>query len=70
MPQSVHDRIAELHNLAGHTHFAAAVAHRKKDFVVAQQLSEKANEYSLEAHRHSEELAQNGGKAVPNKLPG
>ena len=27
MPQSTHDRVAELHNLAGHAHFAAAVAH-------------------------------------------
>ncbi len=62
MPQSAHDRIAELHNLAGHTHFAAAVAHRKRDFPAAHELSEKAREYSATAHRHSEELAANGGK--------
>ena len=61
MTPSVHDRIAELHNLAGHTHFAAAVAHRKKDYVNAQQLSQKAYEYSAEAHKHSNELAENDG---------
>ena len=30
MPQSTHDRIAELHNLAAHAHAAAATAHGKE----------------------------------------
>jgi hypothetical protein len=60
MPQSPHDRIAELHNLAGHTHFAAAVAHRKKDHASGLELSQKANEYSADAHRQSEEILKAG----------
>jgi hypothetical protein len=56
MPQSPHDRIAELHNLAAHTHFAAAVAHRKKDHLTGHELSRKAHEYSSDAHRQSEEI--------------
>ena len=70
MTQNVHDRIAELHNLAGHTHFAAAVAHRKKDYVQAQQLSEKAHDFSVQAHEQSEELAKHDGKPpAANRLP-
>ena len=60
MPQSPHDRIAELHNLAGHTHFAAAVAHRKKDYATGRELSQKAHEYSADAHRQSEEMMKSG----------
>jgi hypothetical protein len=64
MPQSPHDRIAELHNLAGHTHFAAAVAHRKKDHAAGHELSQKANEYSADAHRQSEEILKTGDKRI------
>jgi len=60
MAQSLHDQIADLHGLAGHTHFAAAVAHRKKDHLAAQKLSEKAYEYSASARKYSEELAEKG----------
>ena len=62
MPQSPHDRVAELHNLAGHAHFAAAVAHGKGDHLTAHELSVQAHEHSTNARKLSEELAAKGGK--------
>jgi hypothetical protein len=56
MPQSTHNGIAELHNLAEHAHAAAAVAHGKADHLTAHELSRKALEYSKNAFRHSEEI--------------
>ncbi|HEX4652495.1 MAG TPA: hypothetical protein VH250_13420 [Granulicella sp.] len=56
MPQSVHDRAAELHNLAAHAHAAAAVAHQKGDHLTAHELSQKAREHSTLAHQHSVEI--------------
>jgi hypothetical protein len=67
MPQSPRDRIAELHSLAGHTHFAAAVAHRKQDHQTAHELSVRANEYSADAHRQSELLLENSGKELARR---
>jgi len=63
MPQSPHDQISELHNLAEHAHAAAAVAHGKGDHLTAHELSKKALEQSMNAYRHSEELAE--GARVP-----
>ncbi len=57
MPQSTHERVAELHNLAGHAHFAAAVAHGKGDHLTAHELSVQAHEHSTNARKLSEELA-------------
>src|ERR1700719_2302493 len=37
MPQSTHDRTAELHNLAAHAHSAAATAHGKGDHLTAHE---------------------------------
>src|ERR1039457_7387062 len=39
MPQSPHDRVAELHNLADHAHSAAANAHGKGDQLNPHHLS-------------------------------
>jgi hypothetical protein len=47
MPQSPHNRIAELHNLAAHAHEAAAVAHGKADHLSAHELSKQAHEHSM-----------------------
>jgi hypothetical protein len=58
MPQSTHDRTAELHNLAEHAHAAAAVAHGKGDHLTAHELSKKALEHSMNAYRHSEEKVE------------
>jgi hypothetical protein len=66
MPQSTHDRAAELHNLAAHAHAAAATAHGKGDHLTAQELSQQAREHSMNAHKLSEELA---GKGAPTGKP-
>ena len=58
MPQSTHDRTAELHNLAEHAHAAASVAHAKGDHLTAHELSKKTLEHSMNAYRHSEELVE------------
>jgi hypothetical protein len=66
MPQSMHDRTAELHNLAQHAHASAAAAHGKSDHLTAHELSKRALEYSMDAYRHSEQLvneAQTSRKA-------
>ena len=63
MPQSTHDRVAELHNLAAHAHSAAATAHGKGDHLTAHELSMQAHEHSVNAHKLSEELALKAGKA-------
>jgi hypothetical protein len=57
MPQSTHNRLAELHNLAAHAHQAAAVAHGKGDPLSAHELSKQAQEHSMNVHKLAEELA-------------
>lgn len=57
MPQSVHNRLAELHNLAAHAHSEAAAALGKGDHLSASELSHQAHEHSLNAHRLAEEIA-------------
>ncbi len=56
MPQSTHDRAAELHNLAAHAHSAAATAHRKGDHLTAHELSRQALDHSRNANKHTEEI--------------
>jgi hypothetical protein len=57
MPQSTHNRAAELHNFAAHAHSAAAVAHGKGDYLTAHELTRQAQEYSMNAFKLAEELA-------------
>jgi hypothetical protein len=63
MPQSSHNRVAELHNLAAHAHTAAAVAHGKGDHLTAHELSQQAHEHSVNALKLAEELARKAGKS-------
>jgi hypothetical protein len=58
MPQSTHDRTAELHNLAEHAHAAASAAHGKGDHLTAHELTKQALEHSMNAYRHSEDMAE------------
>jgi len=58
MPQSTHDRTAELHNLAEHAHASASAAHGKGDHLTGHELSKKALEHSMNAYRHSEEMLE------------
>jgi hypothetical protein len=62
MPQSPHNRVAELHNLAAHTHTAAAAAHGKGDHLTGHELSKQAFEHSMNAHKLSEELVNKVAK--------
>ncbi len=63
MPQSTHERVAELHNLAAHAHEAASVAHGKGDHMSAHELSKKALEHSMNAFGMSEKLASESSRA-------
>jgi len=56
MPQSVHDRAAELHNIAAQAHTKAAYSHNQNDHLTAHELSKQAVERGREAHEHSEKL--------------
>ena len=58
MPQSTHNRSAELHNLTEHTH-AAAAAHDKADHLTPHELTKQAEEHSKKTHEHDEVPAAN-----------
>jgi len=55
MPQSTHNRSAEIHNLAEHAHDAAA--HDKVDHLSPHELTKQADEHSKKAHERDEVLA-------------
>jgi hypothetical protein len=52
MPQSTHNRSAELHNLAEHTHDVAA--HDKADHLTPHELTKRADEHSKKAYECDE----------------
>jgi hypothetical protein len=60
MPQSTHNRSAELHNLAEHTHDAAG--RDKADHLTPHELTKQANEHSKETHERDEVLAARSSK--------
>ena len=62
MPQSTHDRTAELQNLAAHTHATAAEDHDKADCRTAHELSQQAAELSKNTKKHSEQLFKEAEK--------
>jgi hypothetical protein len=64
MPQSTHNRSAELHNLTQHTHDTAA-AHNKADHLTPNELTKQADEHSKKKHEHDE--APDAGGAKRNK---
>ena len=67
MPQSPHNRVAELHNLAAHAHTAAAAAHGGGDHLTGHELSKQAFEHARNAHKLSEELANKVAKPGKTK---
>lgn len=69
MPQSTHDRAAELHNLAAHAHEAAAASHAKGDHLSAHELSKRALEHSENACKLAEENAAKAAKSVKPAAP-
>jgi hypothetical protein len=64
MPQSIHNRAAELHNLAIHAHTTAAAAHGKGDHLTAHELSKQALEHSMNAVGFAKKLVPEGPVSV------
>jgi hypothetical protein len=60
MPQSTHNRAAELHNLAEHIHDAAG--HDKADHLTPHELTKQADEHSKNAAERDEVLAARAAK--------
>ena len=58
MPQSKNDTVADLHIHAAHAHAAAAAAHHRGDHEAAEELSSRAQSYSMEASEKSLEIAK------------
>ena len=63
MPQSIHNRAAELHNLAIHAHTTAAAAHGKGDHLTAHELSKQAR-HSMNALGFAKKLVPEGPGSV------
>jgi len=58
MPQSKYDNAADLHIFAAHAHTAAAAAHHRGDHESAEELSSKAQDYSMAASEKTLEIAK------------
>jgi hypothetical protein len=58
MPQSKYDTAADLHIYAAHAHTAAAAAHHRGDHEAAEELSSRAQDYSMAASEKSLEIAK------------
>jgi hypothetical protein len=58
MTESNESHLAELHTQAAYAHAAAAHVHSTGDHASAQELARKALGYSVEALKHTEEIAQ------------
>ena len=58
MPQSKYDNAADLHIYGAHAHTAAAAAHHRGDHEAAEELSSKAQDYSMAASEKTFELAK------------
>ncbi|MFY9854071.1 MAG: hypothetical protein WAK26_09370 [Terracidiphilus sp.] len=58
MSQSKYDTAADLHIYAAHAHTAAAAAHRRGDHEAAEELSSRAQDYSMAASEKTFELAK------------
>jgi ornithine cyclodeaminase/alanine dehydrogenase-like protein (mu-crystallin family) len=58
MLQSKYDNAADLHIYAAHAHTAAAAAHHRGDHEAAEELSSKAQDYSMEASEKTLDIAK------------
>jgi len=63
MPQSKHNRLAELHNVAEHTHYTAA--RDQADHLTPHELTQQANEHTRETKERDRAATDQAGK--PNK---
>jgi len=69
MPQSSHDRTAELHNLSSHAHEVAAASHSNADHLSAHELSKQADELSRNALKHSEQVDKAAAESTKVETP-
>jgi len=58
MSKNNYDNAAELHIHAAHAHTAAAAAHHRGDHEAAEELSSRAQDYSMAASEKTLELAK------------
>ena len=58
MLQSNYDTAADLHIHAAHAHTAAAAAHHRGDHEAAEELSSRAQDYSMAASEKTFEIAK------------
>jgi len=58
MPQSKYDNAVDLHFYAAHAHTAVAAAHHRGDHEAAEELSSRAQDYSMTASEKALELAK------------
>jgi hypothetical protein len=58
MPQNKYDNAADLHIYGAHAHTAAAAAHQRGNHEAAEELSSKAQDYSMAASEKTFELAK------------
>jgi len=58
MSLSKYDAAADLHIYAAHAHTAAAAAHHRGDHEAAEELSSKAQDYSMAASEKTLEIAK------------
>ena len=64
MTGSNDSHLAELHTKAAYAHEAAAHGHSTGEHASAQKLARKALEYSVEALKHTEEIAQSAPQTM------
>ena len=58
MAQSKYENAADLHIFAAHAHTAAAAAHHRGDHEAAEELSSRAQDYSMAASDKTIEIAK------------
>lgn len=58
MPQNKYDNAANMHIYAAHAHTAAAAAHHRGDHEAAEELSSRAQDYSLATSEKTLEIAK------------
>jgi hypothetical protein len=58
MLQNEYDNAADLHIYAAHAHTAAAAAHHRGDHEAAEELSSRAQDYSMAASEKTSEIAK------------
>jgi hypothetical protein len=58
MPQNEYDNAADLHIFAAHAHTAAAAAHHRGDHEAAEELSSRAQDFSMAASEKTFEIAK------------